>query len=124
MPMQALALHLKATRVFIDMNPTELVFSRRPPIDDGNGGYTLGAATELSAQSCRVVGQNSRMVGLAGQRVSPNGSIQSDTIVLVGLPEMDVRAKDKFLWEGQKYEVASIEKNPKWAIRAKAELRG
>lgn len=117
--MKALAIHIKVTKAFIDFNPTELILSRRQQVTDTKGGYTLGPVTELEKQWCRVVGQSAK-----NQDVSPNGPTQIDTVVVVGLPDMDIRPKDKFLWEAQKYEVTTVEKAPAWAIRAKAELRG
>lgn len=112
-------IHVRLTNSFIDMNAVALVLTRLTETSDGTGGTVKGAPTEKAPQRCRIVGQGGRNRILSGM-----GDSESEEVIVVGSPDLDILKGDRFLHLGEKYEVVSINNKPPWAIRARAVLRG
>lgn len=74
-------------------------------------------ATQLAAQDARLV----RPGGQSGTTVTDGTEGEQTNLKLVGKPDMNIRARDRFAHEGQAYEVVSVE--PQRQIKTVAAVR-
>jgi hypothetical protein len=92
------------TKMFIDVNPTSVVITRKDVTSDGEGGisHTL---TTLAAQIMRLIPQPA---SAAVERTTVEGEQIKPEFVLLGEYNADVRHGDWFMRNGAKYELVYV----------------
>lgn len=115
------ALHLDATQMFIDENPTTITRKRRTLESDGAGGWrwSTGPTTDVDVV-VRLVGLNlqtarSSVVTVNGQEVTIERS-------LIALPSAPLAVGDQFTVDGKLHEIAVVDNHPEWRLRAEVFL--
>jgi hypothetical protein len=115
--------HLRQTQGFIDADPELVVFQRPTLSSDGAGGRVQTTNPVEPAQRIRVVPARTRSTSLV--YTLPNGIlISSKDYMLVGMPDLDVKAKDLFEVFGQGYQVSFVNPDREVATLAQLDLLG
>jgi hypothetical protein len=92
------------TKTFMDAEPLDVAFSRRPLVSDGSGGKVRGTAVVLAVQRIRLVAANTQLP----IRQSADGREVQPVFSLVAMPDLDVVNGDTFSYGGVRYEVLFV----------------
>lgn len=106
------ALHISATQMFIDANPSDITLTRTPMVSDGAGGKVAGTPSTLDPQVMRLVGLNNRAASQT--RITFDGETVVPTFALIAPPSADMQAGDQFMFEGKLHEVVFVNTHPEW----------
>jgi hypothetical protein len=123
-----LALHVKQTARFIEWEPESIVILRPIDASDGSGGKKRAAPITLLPQVVRLV--VSGRVGDTRSVINADGEIQVESVVIIGLPDLDIQEDDEVNATNHrsgfmtKWKVKRVNRKPVWATRAEVEERG
>lgn len=106
-------------------SPSELAEMTATIAETIGAGSGLGVSLELQRGAQALAAQAARIVrpGGQGRTASADGTEAAQTTVeVVGLPEMDIRARDRFAVAGQAYEVIAVQPQRQIVTIAQARL--
>ncbi|QPX62562.1 head-to-tail stopper [Arthrobacter phage Wollypog] len=108
-------MQLRQTRAFIAADSTDIVINPRTAREsDGAGGFRDVAGEPLAAISVRLVPQSDKVPVAAvveGRRAIPE-------MVLVALPDADIRRYDTFVWGDKTWKVDFLHDKPEYELKA------
>lgn len=116
------AIHIQATRDFINENPVDVQPGRRAKIPNATGGYTLSDPVARSVVTLRKIGINS--VTANEDRTTPDGKVVSVAAYLIAPLGSDIEINDIITIDDVDYCVATISNDPPWRLRAEVYVRG
>lgn len=101
-----LAAQISVTAAFIDTDPTDIVITRtRPTTRTATGGTAKLTAAPLPPQRVKIIDQSgSSSPNVVGDR-TVDGTENVQTVMVLGLPTLDVREGDTFDVGGFRYVV-------------------
>lgn len=108
---------LRQTQQLIDGEPFELVLSRSESVATGAGGRRQGEPQDLPPQ--RVFFGAKTRDALPMQDNSGDRVIQYYTVV--GLPDLDIKAGDRFMNNGMELVVTFVHRNLDYEVKADVE---
>ena len=112
-------LHLRQTRAFIDVSPSDVVLFRSEKVPDNSGGVRRTSEERVVLHDVRVVGFRT---------LRPTTTADGREVVIekaiVSMPETDVQIGDQFDWNDQRYEILVVNDQPDWHLIAEAGRRG
>lgn len=94
-------------RQYIAEDLVKVAFIREVKTETSAGGWTVEDAPPLAPQSARIVPAKRRYGNTHVNTES--GQIPSWPYILVGYHDMNIAKDDKFFWQGDLYQVKSIE---------------
>jgi len=92
---------------FIEADSIEVVFTRETKTKTPAGGFITSWAPLSVCQIARII-PSKRRYAYTGVNTEA-GQIPLWPYILEGLYNMDIKVDDKFTWDGQEYQVKSIE---------------
>ncbi len=111
----------KSTEAFIDENPSEVEFTRSVRVRTSAGGWVDGAISTLPPQRVRLVAQPGYV---DDQRVTEAGAISVPRFMVIGMPTVDMKRGDTFVYNDETFRINRINTTPPWAIRGEAMEHG
>lgn len=91
---------------FREADEVEVVLKRREKIPSA-GGWKWGPEASLAPQRVRIVPAKRRY---SDETVNTEqGAIPTWPYIILGAPDMDIKAGDTFTWDGDLYTVKSVE---------------
>lgn len=106
----------KGTAEFIASDPDVVTMERPQRVPDGAGGWvSSGEPVPLGSQIVKM-----QPLSLRGspQRTSEAGQVYTPTHVLLGMPDLDAMAGDRFVWNGAYWSVVFVDKALSYRIMA------
>jgi hypothetical protein len=114
---------IRQTRRFINDNPVDVRIMRSPRTPDGAGGTLTDEEVEVSedTDTIRIV-----PTGLMNQVEirTVDGEVVKSGYSILAMPDIDLKDGDSFMFEGNRYEVASVVQIGGYEMRAEAVRRG
>lgn len=105
---------------FIDANPTDLVLLRAGMVANGAGGARRGPEAALTAQKVRLLaGAGGSGSGVA-QTALTDGETTRSSLIVFGIPGLDIQDEDRFVHNGKTYEVSEVAIIGGYAVKATA----
>lgn len=92
---------------FIQADPISVIFTRQTKVKSNAGGYITTSVPLTQCQLGRII-PSKRRYAYTGVNTEA-GQIPFWPYILEGLHDMDIQVADRFTWDGQEYEVKSIE---------------
>jgi hypothetical protein len=108
------------TKAYIDAAPTSIIISRAMWVSDGSGGRIPGTPTELEPQR---VAFHAAALALPVRRTLDGIEITPEYLLL-GTWDADIERGDTFFVDGVKYEVAFVQPDRSYEVRAEVVYRG
>lgn len=111
-------MHVKQTEFFVAQNSSDIVLHRRPKVDDGKGGFTLGPPATLPPQRMRRCG--TARLGANQEVTTAAGRVEVATATLIAHPDCDIEDDpgDTFTLDGIPFVVLKVDRNPPWRMQA------
>lgn len=94
-------------REMIAADPVNVVFRRTPKVDDGAGGWSYGTETSLASQTIRLIPFKRRITEFL--KNTELGDVPDLPYIFLGLHTLDVLPGDRFTYNGDEYEVKTID---------------
>lgn len=94
-------------RALIQADKVELSFIRSDRVDDGAGSWRKGPPRELPPQECALIPFKRRMTEFLVN--TELGNVPDLPYVLLGFHTLDVKRGDTFTFQGEQYEVQTVD---------------
>lgn len=108
---------VRQTQAFIDVNPVEVVVTRKAKVPTPAGGFKDGPPAPLPPQTMRLCAEQ-RMKSDQVMATS-DGALDNPPWMLVALPGADIRKGDDVAVPGQgNFEVDFVSVKPAWRVNA------
>jgi len=106
----------------IRSDPVEIILHRREKITQPGGGWAWGPETPLEPQTVALVPFKRRMTEfLVATEI---GEVPDLPYTVLGYHDLDIEPKDWFLWQGDKFEVITVDIKQQVRIAAHVDYFG
>lgn len=102
-----LLMRKRNVRAFILADPVQILFRRETKTKTAAGGYTTTIVSLENCQTARII-PSKRRYAYTGVNTEA-GQIPLWPYILEGYHDMDIQVNDLFTWNGDEYQVKSIE---------------
>lgn len=106
----------------IEDNKVSLIFRRTPKIEVAGGGWRFGASISLPPQECALIPFKRRMTNFLIN--TELGNVEDLPYVLLGRWNLNIEKGDLFTYQGDEFEVKTIDFKTEIRIAAQVDYYG
>ena len=110
------------TRAFIQADPAQISLIRPTKVSTAAGGHRPGTPITLAPQTFRLVPLSGNVWDRSKQKTD-EGNMPDTTFQLVGMPGVDVKKGDHFVWQNDDWEITHVSPEEGQRVSANISLR-